>query len=45
VFREAGILVGILILLFIAFVGDYSLVLIVRAGHKSDKTSYQVRFL
>jgi len=42
IMKEAGVLVGCMILVLIAFVGDFSLILIVQAGEISEKTTYQV---
>ncbi|CAH1115307.1 unnamed protein product [Psylliodes chrysocephalus] len=40
-FHEAGFGFGIVLLIFVAFVTDYSLILMVRSGHISGKFSYQ----
>jgi len=40
--KEAGVLAGCIILVLIAFVGDFSLILIIQAGEISEKTTYQV---
>ncbi|XP_057664123.1 putative sodium-coupled neutral amino acid transporter 11 [Diorhabda carinulata] len=39
--HESGFGFGILLLIFVAFVTDYSLILMVRSGHISGKFSYQ----
>jgi hypothetical protein len=41
-FREAGVGLGTLILIFIAVITDYSLILMVRGGQLSGTNSYQV---
>ena len=42
-FRQAGVGLGTLILIFIAVITDYSLILMVRGGQLSGTTSYQVK--
>lgn len=39
--HEAGFGFGLLLLIFIAYVTDYSLILMVKSGHLSGKFSYQ----
>lgn len=39
--HEAGFGFGMLLLVFVAYVTDYSLILMVRSGHISGKFSYQ----
>ena len=41
-FRQAGVVLGTFILIFIAIITDYSLILMVRGGELSGTNSYQV---
>ena len=41
-FRQAGVVLGMIILVVIAFITDYSLILMVRGGEISGTKSYQV---
>jgi sodium-coupled neutral amino acid transporter 11 len=40
-FHEAGFFFGVFLLVFVAYITDYSLILMVKSGHISGKFSYQ----
>ena len=43
-FRQAGVVLGMIILVVVALITDYSLILMVRGGELSGTKSYQVGF-
>jgi hypothetical protein len=45
VLRESGIVLGLSALCFVAWIANYSLVILIKAGNISDTISYQVRGL